>query len=289
MTPAAGISLPIPPGRVCVFVIGCQRSGTTLAGQILGAHPRAMLIDETDRLYRWAGDPGPGGQTGAPAERGDFTGLLTRAAAKYTTPETRFENGNLAETVTHLVFQAPNLTWFPGLIGGLANPVHVVAMVRDPRAVAASMARLGVPMVRNQIRWLRAAGLAADFAADLALLEAGDVAAHIKHAVIWRLKTAMADRFAALGLACHRLRYEALVAESGVRIAALARDLGLPPSDRMLAHHTVLRGRGPGRTQRGRAVDRGSLQGWQAHLPPEAAAETLTAAGPLARAHGYVA
>ena len=34
------------------IVTGCQRSGTTLTGQILGAHPSAFLIDETDELYQ---------------------------------------------------------------------------------------------------------------------------------------------------------------------------------------------------------------------------------------------
>ena len=32
-----------------VFIVGCQRSGTTLTGQILGAHPNAILLDEPVR------------------------------------------------------------------------------------------------------------------------------------------------------------------------------------------------------------------------------------------------
>lgn len=39
-----------------VVIAGCQRSGTTLVGQVLGAHPKAILIDETDGLYDWFAD-----------------------------------------------------------------------------------------------------------------------------------------------------------------------------------------------------------------------------------------
>lgn len=34
-----------------VAIVGCQRSGTTLTGQIVGAHPQAFLVDEFDGLY----------------------------------------------------------------------------------------------------------------------------------------------------------------------------------------------------------------------------------------------
>ena len=36
-----------------IVVAGCQRSGTTLTGQILGAHSQTFLIDEPDGLYDW--------------------------------------------------------------------------------------------------------------------------------------------------------------------------------------------------------------------------------------------
>ena len=36
-----------------ILIVGCQRSGTTLMAQIIGAHPSAVMIDEDDGLYRW--------------------------------------------------------------------------------------------------------------------------------------------------------------------------------------------------------------------------------------------
>jgi len=36
-----------------ILIVGCQRSGTTLMAQILGAHPLAVMIDEDDGLYHW--------------------------------------------------------------------------------------------------------------------------------------------------------------------------------------------------------------------------------------------
>ena len=36
-----------------IVIAGCQRSGTTLTGQILGAHSQCFLVDESDGLYPW--------------------------------------------------------------------------------------------------------------------------------------------------------------------------------------------------------------------------------------------
>ena len=43
----------IPKARRLVVVVGCQRSGTTLTGQLLGEHSGAVLLDEPDGLYPW--------------------------------------------------------------------------------------------------------------------------------------------------------------------------------------------------------------------------------------------
>ena len=81
-----------------VFVIGCQRSGTTLTGQILGAHPNAVLLDEPDGIYPWfaALDPkDPFGGDGLSA-------VLEKAATKYADPEQRFWTGeDWTDTALH--------------------------------------------------------------------------------------------------------------------------------------------------------------------------------------------
>ena len=35
-----------------LIIAGCQRSGTTLTGQILGAHSKTFLVDEFDGFIR---------------------------------------------------------------------------------------------------------------------------------------------------------------------------------------------------------------------------------------------
>lgn len=276
------------PARTFVFVIGCQRSGTTLAGQILGAHPRGVLLDETDGIYPWFDDLDP-------ETAGDLPGLgpvLRRAGAKYSEAEARVrfaDPESLAPQVSHIVFKAPNLTYAFARIARLAVPVRIVALVRDPRAVVASMTKLAhIPMVENQMRRIEAdPDLCARFHRELADLRRPDTGQHIKRAIIWRIKSGMGADFSALDLPCHRVRYEDLVACKTETVAALQRATGLPPSDRMLAHHQVYRGTGPGGTRRTRGVDASSLHLWQDVLDAAQGAAVMTAAGALAQQLGY--
>ena len=51
MSSKASKVLSVIPPRF-VIVVGCQRSGTTLMAQIIGAHPSVLLVDETDDVYK---------------------------------------------------------------------------------------------------------------------------------------------------------------------------------------------------------------------------------------------
>ncbi|MEQ9661013.1 MAG: hypothetical protein RLN87_00495, partial [Parasphingopyxis sp.] len=94
-----------------VVIVGCQRSGTSLSGEVIGAHPNVLLIDETDGLMRWA-DALLAGSEEAEALYGP---TLARAAEKYRRPKERVAGRDgvavPAPGITHLALKAPNLSY----------------------------------------------------------------------------------------------------------------------------------------------------------------------------------
>lgn len=274
--------------RRLVAVVGCQRSGTTLTGQLLGARAGAVLIDEFDGLYPWfhAMAAGRAGEAGT-------SELLARAASKYHEGDGRFvstEGGvSLSGAVGVLVLKAPNLTFDAGALARFPLPVTVVQPVRDPRAVVASMARLEhIDFLGNQLGLLQARPQAmARHAAACAEIADESLPPWRRRAVLWRVKSGCAPEFEAAGLPVHRFRYEDLVVRPEPATAALLEFCGLDASRPEPPASAVLRGIGPGATDRTRAVDTASLQTWRRALPPDRAAEVLDAAQPLAEQLGY--
>ncbi|MDB5093196.1 MAG: uncharacterized protein JWO85_1297 [Candidatus Eremiobacteraeota bacterium] len=278
-------------GRVfrIVAVVGCQRSGTTLTGQILGASPEAVLIDEEDGLYPWFHAFAEGASdAGRLADE-----MFARARSKYREPERRFRTVGTrvqpAPGVTCIVLKAPNLTYDEVKISRLGVPVTIVYPVRDPRAVVSSMARLGaIDFVGNQQRLL-AERPAVAAAYERELQTVGDEAAPpwVRRAALWRIKTGRATAFRNHGLPMTQFRYEDLVRDPRAAIAPLlaACALGGAPD---LEAREAYRGAGPGGTDRTRAIDAASANAWTSALSASEERDVLATAGPLATAFGYV-
>ncbi|MBC7985877.1 MAG: sulfotransferase, partial [Sphingomonadaceae bacterium] len=271
--------------RHLIFILGCQRSGTTLTGQMLGAHPNAVLLDEPDGAPEWFLANRP---TIADAEAA-LSEVIAKSRSKYGDPDSRYSGSRaLADSVTHVAIKAPNLTYWPKTIEAWSGPKSVIFPVRDPRAVAGSMMRLiEVDFVGRQTGLIRLANRAAMpvDAVDELMLAATPL--HVKRALIWRIKNAMFDAFREIGLAPLRFRYEDLVGSPAATLARIADHAGLSLDPAMLEHHGVYTGYGPGRTSRERAVDKSSLQSWRDWLTEEQATEVAARAGPLADAVGY--
>jgi hypothetical protein len=275
--------------RQVVAVVGCQRSGTTLTGQLLGAHPDAVLADEPDGIYAWFRAEAAGDAEAA-AAADDVAG---RAAGKYRDPSSRFVAGDarprLALHVRWLVLKAPNLTYDDEALARSPVPVTLIYPVRDPRAVVASMERLSaIDFVGNQRRLIEERpAAAARFAHELGVLRDPSVPLHVRRAVVWRIKSGRANDFAARGLRCLQFRYEDLVAEPRATAERLLEACALPASDDVLSSHLAYTGHGPGGTDRTRAVDGASLSRWRDVLSEREEREVLNAAAPLAASFGY--
>lgn len=274
-----------------VIVAGAQRSGTTLVGQILGAHPEAFLIDEPDGLYKWF-DAKISGKAAPDLDRE----VLEKANGKYLDEAARVLRADgrltLAPQIGHLVLKAPNLTHRSADFARLGVPVSVVIPVRDPRAVVASMGRFrhqDRTMVDRQIERLSTEdGLAGADAGELALLRDETQPFHVRGALIWRMKFKLIEQIRAAGCRPYVFRYEDLVADHERIVSELAQHAGLSMAPEMMAHESAYKGFGPGYTDRQRPLDTMSLDSWRSRLDPGEAEEIAKVARSEMEALGYL-
>jgi Sulfotransferase family len=272
-----------------IAVVGCQRSGTTLTGQIIGAHPNAILVDETDGLYPWFHAEAD--------ERHDAEALgqamLASAAAKYRNPGARFRNAagrvTVADGVTNLILKVPNLTYDYEKLSRIPIPVMVVYPVRDPRGVVASMTRLSqIDFIGNQLCLLaERPGTAALFEAELRTLANAAAPLWVRHAAIWKVKSGLMPEFQRCGLAVHQFRYEDLVREPQATCRHLLSACDLRVVGELARPEVVYRGFGPGGTDRMRPIDQAALLNWERDLDTSREADILHIAGQLAKNFGY--
>ena len=270
-----------------VFVVGCQRSGTTLLGQMLGAQPRAVLIDEDTGVYPLLDAL----LLGSPSTGEILRRCLATARAAYT-DGARFDapDGSLGD-ITHIILKAPNATYDVARLRSLRRTgLHVVFAVRDVRDVVCSMQRLPhVPMVANQLARLeRHPELATRFGPQIEVCRRPGSSAHVARAVIWMIKSSLHPEFVAPPLAASLVRYEDLVGEPAKWIARLLEHVGLANGDRPREHTSVLRGIGPGLTARERSVDQTSVGRWRRQLTAAEEEDVWQLAGPLMEELGYL-
>jgi hypothetical protein len=113
-----------------VFIVGLPRSGTTLAEQILGAHPAAHAAGERVALGRAFAALGGGAEDAQAVRRiaGLDTASLDAAAATYLD-----ELHALAPSATHIIDKMPGNALYLGLIATMLPGARIIHCVRDPR------------------------------------------------------------------------------------------------------------------------------------------------------------
>ena len=265
-----------------VIVVGSQRSGTTLMGQIIGSHPSGVMIDETDRLYDWTN-----------AHLGSATNKITSilfyrccklAMTKYSDPSSRFhENGLLRNHVQFLVLKAPNLTYAYDKVPQAFPNAKIVYMFRDIRDVVASMKKFNnVPILKNQLAHILASDdLARMFPRELSLLRQSNwvVRPHVKMALVAKIKMSLSKCFLDNGLDVVKVRYEELVSHPEHVIPHVLEELGIPPATECLRHYEVFQDLGPDGTQRSRPLDERSIGKWKTSLTKRQAKEIWQVVG----------
>lgn len=278
-----------------ILVVGSQRSGTTLAGQLLGAPEHRFLIDEPDGVYDWLERAFSTADKESLAD--EFRRVCRRARDKYTDPGARCDDqGGLAESVTDIVCKVPNVTHRAADVARTFPDALCVFLLRDIRDVVVSMARVPwVPIIANQRRLL--AGLAASrspLAADARMLLDASLEPFEAHALIAKLKMGLASEFRDRGLETTVLRFESLVrTPDAVLDKVLPRqhrgDRRAEPEKgaRIADHGSVYRGVGPGATQRDRQPDVASVGNWHHALTPAQQGRIWQLVGDFLEQHGY--
>jgi LPS sulfotransferase NodH len=273
-----------------LLVVGSQRSGTTLMGQILGAHPQAVLIDENDGLYKWTKKLINKAKETDSQDR--FHRCCLSAKTKYQNPQTRFfENGMLRENIKYTVLKAPNLTYSYKDIPEIFPNAKIIYMIRDIRDVVSSMIALtSVPMLRNQLRYIFSfEDLERIFPTELALLREDDITVkpHIKMALVVKIKTSLLDKFSETGFEVTKVKYEDLITQPDQVIPHILEQINMPYAEECLNHDQVLKGKGPGGTRRNRPVDSNSKEKWKKNLTQEQGNEIWDTVGDFMENLGY--
>lgn len=266
--------------KVCA-IVGSQRSGTTLMGQILGSLPGALLIDEDDGLYDW---------TSAWLKCSDAKDVLLERAMDRASRKYRNSGQTAVVSPELLILKAPNLTFnWQQFSGAEPRPV-VVYSSRDILSVTASLIRLAsrVPVIRNQLRLMhKHQAQLATFDREVKWIEDESKPSELRLALIAMVKMAQFKRFKDAGLNVTPLGYETLVRDSEKQTRRICRALGLEWNSRCLRHDTIMQGRGPGRTDRSRRIDYNSIDKWQA-IDKDLVSKIRHLATQFAQHHGLV-
>ena len=261
-----------------------------MVGQIIGAHPKALLLDEDEGLMDWVW-----ALVANHSNRDKlFRDLIKRAVTKYHPGYPKIvgnflRNTRLSPNVSHLVLKAPNLTYHHHEFASLGYDISVINPVRDVRAVVASMEALGtVDIVQNQLRLLKKVHQdTGRYASEIAFLEDPATPVYLKRALIWEIKSTAHRQYSEAELDPLVFRYEDCVADPLGYAHQLAEHVGLEFTPEMTNHSSVLHGRGPGLLRRNRPIDNRSVEKWRDHLTTMQERQILDQTASAMKSLGY--
>lgn len=248
--------------RSYTIIVGSQRSGTTLIGQIIGAHSHALVIDEEDGLYNWTDAL----LMNRPCTANLFNSVAHNAYRKYSTSD-KTSTSHFSQA-SHIILKAPNLTYSWDEIAQAIPQAKIIYAYRSIFAVVASINELSsVPIVRNQInRIMNCAFCMEKFHDEIQLLKNPATSQHIKMALIALIKMSFAEKFRDAGLAVHAIQYEHLIENPENIVRCLLNRIGLRYEKRCIKFESQYQGLGPGLTDRTRSIDSKSAYAWQHKL-----------------------
>lgn len=210
-----------------LFVLGCQRSGTTLLRFLLGSHPQVTAVDEAVAYPVLAGTTELREALGEQPLRARVAFKIPRLAEQLLEPDVRDE-----------VY---------GTMPQFYGRQRAVFVVRDPRDVVTSMCTLkasakqswieayGRALVEHRVQ--ERAGFAARYARELELLAARSWPPHLVAAFYWQVKNDALRPYVRAGLPILPVRYELLVADPEPQLRRMFAHLQLTWDPATLRHH----------------------------------------------------
>jgi hypothetical protein len=268
-----------------IIMPSCQRSGTTLTGQIIGAHSQCFLIDEDDGLYQWFYS------LDIPTENHqlNLNQILENASKKYL--DSRKNIRQLSDINSmRIVLKAPNLGFEYKKLSKINPTPSIIFPIRDARSVVASMLQLKEnPMIERQTTFIsNHQRLANQYKGELSTLNKKSTPLHIKSAIIWNIKSNLYKQLEEHGLNPLVLNYEQLVKNLKDEVIKIANHCHITFEHNLLSHHKVLQGNTHGNTNRARKVDTESLNLWKRTLTPKQERDILEITHESMLNFGYV-
>lgn len=207
------------------FIVGCQRSGTTLLRLILECHSQIYCFDETTAYSALAS-----GNHDGPGERPLKIFKIPRWTEQL--DQEVLSDFGLAETAARF--------WRPG--------DKLLYLVREPRDVVVSMLRLqaatrswleewGVPILENKIA--RAEGFARQYQGEIDAMRKSVEPLVAAGALYWKYKTEALFRYLALDYPVLTVSYEQLTSAPQHVLPEVCRFLGCAFEQQLLNHHKL--------------------------------------------------
>ena len=210
-----------------ILILGCQRSGTTLALLMLQAHPQIKGIDETEFP-----SPYP-----FPSSLALYYYQLQKKSLCLKLPEHIF---NVEYIARH--FPQAKILW----------------IVRNPYSVISSMSLLK----NTQGSWIKRCGATElkrliPFFPEINQLDLDSLDEISLATMVWKYKNQALNIYKAKGLQVFDFKYEDLVADPQTMMSDILKFLGLDWSDRVLEHHKFHQPNKtyPGNTKGDKALD----------------------------------
>jgi len=266
-----------------IIIVGCQRSGTTLLGHIIGAPEHSLLLDETDVVCL---DDHGGYENWLPAlidndshAKTIFNSILTQARNQFREPDSRIVKSGkqyaLGRDIKQLVLKAPNLTYSFNDIAKLKKPVSVLYVVRNPLSVVSSMLKLDhIDFIGNQLKLIRNhPELCKQYTNDVTAMSQSSSSLWVKAAHLWSLKSSLFPHFENRGILSTLYHYENLIINKQQACIEISQKLGIQYDGKMINHHHIYQGIAQGRTDRERSIDRASLEKWKNNISNQQASK----------------
>lgn len=258
------------------FIIGCQRTGTTLMRLVLECHSQIRCCDETNayNLLRRTASPPEG------AHR--LLGLKVPCLTEQFGDESLWDEFLVRDGIVN-EYRGQRLVFMVRDVRDTVRSMRDLHLHGDPHVGAPWIETTLVPTLRSKI--VRNAAFRARYGSEIAKLSTARHPNLARAAFYWRYKTDALFEYLRRAFPVLLVRYEDLVRQPRLELLRVCGFLQLPWEPQLLSHdtcvHTDLKADGSaiGGTDPRRGIDTASMGRWEQAFSPAELDDILSVAG----------